>query len=292
MNQPLEGIILGSGASKPSKYRNPSAIYLKIPGFNLLLDCGEGTQKQIISRQNLTFMVDAIFISHHHMDHVYGLKSYLHTMNLLGRVTSIKIYTPDEKALKSQLGNKKYDFPLEILEVKPGLQLTQNNVKLKFFRSNHGPVPALGILVQSERTVKYDKEKLNQTLKPDQVKKLFKDGGFIKGGFNHKPEDFIAADQPFYSLYYSGDTTWNDEILKLPLNCKILHECTYVREVDLKEARKTYHTHLLDLPLEFLSRPGKIILTHLGDRVIPEDLKNVKLPPESTWAYDGLIFNF
>ena len=75
---------LGTGNAIPSKHRNHSGIYINSGGKNLLLDCGENTQKKILE-ENLTFFVDAIFISHHHHDHIGGLKGYLKSMDLLKR---------------------------------------------------------------------------------------------------------------------------------------------------------------------------------------------------------------
>ena len=86
--------ILGCSAALPTATRQCSSQVVNIDGYNLLIDCGEGTQNQIRRyRIKLQSMSD-IFISHLHGDHFFGLPGLLSSMHLCGRTEPVNIYAP------------------------------------------------------------------------------------------------------------------------------------------------------------------------------------------------------
>ena len=86
--------IMGTASAMPISDRNPSAQALAVHGRLFLLDCGEGTQQQM-RRAHLSFLkVEAIFISHIHGDHVFGLFGLLNTMAMYGRTAPLYVYGP------------------------------------------------------------------------------------------------------------------------------------------------------------------------------------------------------
>lgn len=92
---------MGTASAMPISDRNPSAQMLSVHGRLFLMDCGEGTQQQM-RRAHLAFMkVEAIFISHIHGDHLFGLFGLLNTMTMYGRTAPLHIYGP--RALGSVL---------------------------------------------------------------------------------------------------------------------------------------------------------------------------------------------
>ena len=85
---------MGTASAMPISDRNPSAQMLNASGRLFLIDCGEGTQQQI-RRCHLSFVrIEAIFISHIHGDHLFGLFGLLNTMAMYGRVAPLDIYGP------------------------------------------------------------------------------------------------------------------------------------------------------------------------------------------------------
>ena len=86
--------IMGTASAMPISDRNPSAQALAVHGRLFLLDCGEGTQQQM-RRAHLSFLkVEAIFVSHIHGDHLFGLFGLLNTMAMYGRTADLYIYGP------------------------------------------------------------------------------------------------------------------------------------------------------------------------------------------------------
>ena len=86
--------IMGTASAMPISDRNPSAQMLSVNGRLFLIDCGEGTQQQM-RRCHLSFLkVEAIFISHIHGDHLFGLFGLLNSMAMYGRTGVLDIYGP------------------------------------------------------------------------------------------------------------------------------------------------------------------------------------------------------
>src|SRR3989344_7985900 len=112
----VEVTLLGTTAAVPTKSRNHAAIHLLYRSeneFQFLFDCGEGTQKQMMSA-GINFMrISHIFITHWHADHFAGLLGLLETMNLEGRKEPLIIYGPEAERFVPQLldmgyGSKKF----------------------------------------------------------------------------------------------------------------------------------------------------------------------------------------
>ena len=73
----------GTAGSVPTARRGLPAILLRAGGDRILFDCGEGTQQQLLRSAGLPEL-DAIFISHYHLDHWLGLVGMLKTFDLRG----------------------------------------------------------------------------------------------------------------------------------------------------------------------------------------------------------------
>ena len=86
--------ILGTASALPFSDRNPSAQALSVHGRLFLIDCGEGTQRRI-RQEHIGFVkFQAIFLSHLHGDHCFGLFGLLSTMSLYHRTAPLKIFAP------------------------------------------------------------------------------------------------------------------------------------------------------------------------------------------------------
>lgn len=86
--------ILGSSSAKPTASRHQSGQVVNINEQFFLIDGGEGVQQQMFRYGINPLKLRAIFISHLHADHVYGVFPLLSTMSLFGRKSALKIYAP------------------------------------------------------------------------------------------------------------------------------------------------------------------------------------------------------
>lgn len=92
--QPIKLVFLGTGGSAPSKDRSTPSLYLEYEGNRLLFDCGEAVQRQLLLAGKSPLSLDAIFITHLHGDHVFGLPGLLNTMELNNRQRPLYIFAP------------------------------------------------------------------------------------------------------------------------------------------------------------------------------------------------------
>ncbi len=86
--------ILGNSSAKPTPNRHHSGQVVNVNEQYYLVDGGEGVQQQMFRYGINPLKLRAIFVSHLHADHVYGVFPLLSTMSLYGRKTSLKIYAP------------------------------------------------------------------------------------------------------------------------------------------------------------------------------------------------------
>ncbi len=113
--------ILGSSSAKPTPNRHHSGQVVNINEQYYLVDGGEGVQQQMFRYGINPLKLKAIFVSHLHADHVYGIFPLLSTMSLYGRKTSIKIFAPAPfgQMLESYMGyfGRDMEYSVEWVEV-------------------------------------------------------------------------------------------------------------------------------------------------------------------------------
>lgn len=89
--QDVRIVFLGTSAGTPSRERNVTSVAVVLDGTVLLFDCGEGTQHQLLRAPVRSGAIEAIFISHLHGDHVYGLPGLLASMSMNDRGRALTI---------------------------------------------------------------------------------------------------------------------------------------------------------------------------------------------------------
>ncbi|MDR0729891.1 MAG: ribonuclease Z [Prevotellaceae bacterium] len=104
----FEVTILGSRSALPIKNHFPTAQVLHIQEQLFLIDCGEGAQMQLLRAGLSLLRIQAVFISHLHGDHLFGLFGLLSTMSMLGRKSELPIYAPPP--MKNVLRDHLYYF--------------------------------------------------------------------------------------------------------------------------------------------------------------------------------------
>ena len=101
----LDLVFLGTAASAPTAARGTSATLLRRGGDRLLVDCGEGTQRQLLRSDIGLVDLEDVFLTHLHADHVLGLPGMLKTFGLRGREMPSPVHGPrGTRALLRALG--------------------------------------------------------------------------------------------------------------------------------------------------------------------------------------------
>ncbi|HMR58317.1 MAG TPA: MBL fold metallo-hydrolase, partial [Cyclobacteriaceae bacterium] len=125
--------ILGSSGALPAFGRFPSSQYLTIQNRHFLIDCGEGTQMQLMKYQLPIHKINHIFISHLHGDHYLGLMGLLFSMHLQKRVADLHLYSQKglDEIILLQLKHSKstlhYDIQFHSFEPDQHLTLYQDD---------------------------------------------------------------------------------------------------------------------------------------------------------------------
>ena len=111
----------GTAGSVPSARRGLPALLLRAGGDRLLFDCGEGTQQQLLRSVGLPEL-DAVFLTHYHLDHWLGLLGMVKTFDLRARERPLTLYGPPGlraliEAMRPVIGRTGY--PLRLVELEP-----------------------------------------------------------------------------------------------------------------------------------------------------------------------------
>jgi ribonuclease Z len=156
----LSVVFLGTGGSVPSARRATACVLIRAGGARILVDCGEGAQRQMINSTGLV-QVDEIYITHFHADHYLGLPGLLKTYDLMERQAPLRIVGPAGlhglfDALRRIFGRLRYE--VELVELKPGEGIEREGFEMRTFDVEHR-MKALGYAyVEPERPGRFDVE--------------------------------------------------------------------------------------------------------------------------------------
>jgi ribonuclease Z len=156
----LSVVFLGTGGSVPSARRATACVLIRAGGSRILVDAGEGAQRQMINSTGLV-QVDDIYITHFHADHYLGLPGLLKTYDLMERQAPLRIVGPAGlhelfEALRRIFGRLRYE--VELIELGPGEGIEHDGFEMSAFAVDHR-MKALGYAyVEPERPGRFDVE--------------------------------------------------------------------------------------------------------------------------------------
>jgi ribonuclease Z len=137
-------VFLGTSSGMPSPTRFCSSLLFRTPRSNFLLDCGEGTAFSLARNRIDPLLIDSIFVSHSHVDHLGGLFLLIQAMYLLERRGALEIYVPDEALSVVRdffntcyLFPEKLNFELAFVAMMPGFRFDREGVILTAHPNRH-----------------------------------------------------------------------------------------------------------------------------------------------------------
>ncbi|MCZ4243678.1 ribonuclease Z [Pedobacter punctiformis] len=270
----FEVTILGSSSATPVFNRNPSAQLLNCNEKYYLIDCGEGTQHQLIRFNIKAARIDYIFITHLHGDHYLGLVGLLSSLHLNGRTKPMQIFGP--KALLEILEIQfKYSdttlrYPIEFfaIDATASAQIFENSdLLVKTIILNHR-IPCTGfIFEQKQRQRKLIKEKTDEV--PMAYYTALKKGldVTLPNGEVLLSEEYTTPPEAPRSYAYCSDTLFDERYFSTITNCDTLyHEATFLHEL-LDRAKETHHTTALQAgEIATIVRAKKLLIGHFSSR--------------------------
>ena len=297
----LEFCMLGTGGTLPIPDRALSSVYLRVTGRGLLIDCGEGTQRQFHKFGFHEGQLGNIFISHAHGDHCLGLIGLLSSMSLNSRYRSLNIYIPAdfEQMLRAQIDffmpHAEYDiriYPIDCQE--PTLIHSDTHFEVTAFPLHHR-VPCYGFLFRERQGKRHIKPEAIQTYNIPYPEIEFIQGGRDFTTIEGKviPNEELTTPPALTRSYaYLSDTQPMKEHVELLQGVDLLyHDATYC-EGDEQLAFQYDHS-TASQAAEFAQKcnAGKLILGHFSSRYDSEErlLEHaVKHFPHTILADEGL----
>ncbi len=268
---------LGTSDSIPSAERNPTSILLTYLGENILLDCGEGTQRQIRKAKINPCKITRVLITHWHGDHVLGLPGLLQTMALSGYNKTLVIYGP--KGTKQFMKNllKTFVFKrrgkIEVEEVE-GKFFETDDFYIEAKKMTHG-VPCNAYVFVKKGKLRIDRVKLKKSKLPSgPLLKKLKEGKNII----YKGKKYLAKNLTFQEggkkISFVFDTSVNKSIVPFVKNSDLLiSESTFNSELEEKAKMHNHLTAKQAAEIAKKSKSKKLILTHISQRYGKEPKK-------------------
>lgn len=283
----MELVFLGTSCMVPTKERNVQGIFLSYKDEGILIDCGEGTQRQMNLAGIKRTKVTSILVTHWHGDHVGGIIGLLQTISDKENPVKIKIYGPKgtKKNLKHLLDSVVFDsnnLDLEIFELEPkGLTTVKetSDYIIQCMPMNHTtPCIAFSFVEKDVLKVKMDKAKKLGLKEGPELGKIKNGQTVVVNGKKVKPED-ITSVKKGRKVTFIFDTQVNEDCYKIAENADLLvTEAVYLP--DRRELADKYK-HMTTYDAGLIANNAnvkKLIITHFSQRyksadVLEEDVK-------------------
>jgi ribonuclease Z len=271
----LSVFFAGTAGSVPTARRGLPATLVRAGGTRLLFDCGEGTQQQLLRSTGLSDL-DAIFITHYHLDHWLGLVGMLKTFDLRDRDHRLPIYGPPGltglfAALRPVIG--RLGFSLDLVELDPHDEVEFDGFAVTAFAVEHR-VTAYGYAwTEPDRPGRFDAaeaERLGVRPGPDFGRLQ---AGETVGGV--RPEQVVGELRRGRRVVFSGDTAPCQAVEVFADGADLLvHESTFT-EHERARARETGHSTARQAA-EVATAAGVqlLVLTHLSTRYFPREVRD------------------
>jgi len=271
MPEKIKIIFLGTSDAIPTVKRNHTSILFNYKNENILVDCGEGTQRQFKKAGLNPCKLTKILITHWHGDHILGLPGLLQTLAFNGYNRSLFIYGP--KGTKKLMRNllKTFIFVgklnLKVEEIREGRFFENEDFYLEAKKMEHGAL-CLAYSFVKKGKIKIDKEKLKKVKLPEGpwLNKLKQGKDIVYKEKKYKVKDLTYKEKD-KKISFVLDTSINSRIVNFVKGSDLLI-CEATFSHDLKDKAKKYGHLTASQAAEIAkkSKTKKLFLTHLSQR--------------------------
>jgi len=243
----FEIIFLGTAAAAPTIHRNLTSQMVLVNEYRFLIDCGEGTQRQIL-KSGLGFKkLDKILLTHGHLDHILGLGGLVATLTRWENIDAIDVY--GGQSTLNRVHNLLYEVvfmgqspptPIHLNALQQGIFFEDNKFSLRAFSVRHQGSGNFGYVFEEKTRRPFHAEKAEALGIPSGPQR----GQLVNGqrvtlpdGRTIHPDDVLGDEIPGAKLVYIGDCgdTSNLHEVAADADCLII-EATYVdSEVELAQ---------------------------------------------------------
>jgi ribonuclease Z len=274
----FEIVFLGTSASAPSVRRGLSSQMVKHDEHRFLIDCGEGTQRQIL-QSGLGFK----HITHGHLDHILGLGGLLSTFLRWETIDDLDIYA-GKFALERihdllygvVLRGAKPPMTIQMHELKPGVFFEADDFNIRAFPVYHRGADCFGFLFEEKSHRPFLAEKAEALGVPNGPQRRDLVSGIsitLTDGTVVSPEDVLGELKPGMRFVHIGDTGRTDDLLEYCRDADgLVIESTYMEEEAEMAHEFSHLTARQAAELALKAGVKQLILTHISRRYREKDV--------------------
>ena len=289
---------LGTSGSVPQKNRNFASAIISYAGNNLLFDCPEGNQRQIMQSNISLMKIKNVFISHMHADHFLGLFGWIATMTLNDRKEKLTIFSPKggkQKITKIMKEIIKPSFEIEFREIKNGSILKEENFSVSAYPLKH-EISCYGfVFKEKDKEGMFDRkkaEKLGIPSGPLYAKLVAGKTIKINGKtFTKKDVMDFSKKRVGRKILFVSDTRPVNQTIKFAKDANLLiHESGFLQE-HKQNAIDSFHSTVTEAcTIAKKAKVKKLALFHFSARI--DDKKEIETEAKKTFANTHVASDF
>lgn len=279
----FELLFLGTSASAPSAKRGLSAQIVKHDEYRFLVDCGEGTQRQLLQSGTGFKNLTNILLTHGHLDHILGLGGLLSTflrweaieeLNVFGgRATLERVHALIYGVV---LRGNQPPMPLTLHEIKPGTFFEADDFTITAFPVTHRGPDCLGYIFEGKARRPFLPEKadaLGVPFGPERRELVAGNSITLPDGKRVSPDDVLGPLTRGSKLVIVGDTGRTDNLVEAARDADALViEATYLEEEAEMASQFSHMTARRAAELAVKANVNQLILTHISRRYREKDV--------------------
>jgi ribonuclease Z len=270
----LSVTILGNNSAVPAFNRHPTSQVVTHDGNSYLVDCGEGTQIQMIKYKIRRGRISHVFISHLHGDHYFGLVGLINTFGLLNHLQELHVFGPAplQQIIEMQLAVSKntLPFPLHFHTITDnGILVDNEKICIKAFKTDHR-IECYGF--------SFEEKQGKRKLLIDKVRKAKIPVSFyssLQQGLDYitprgetvKNDDVTASPERGKRYAFCADTRYNEDLIPHIYGFDtIYHESTYLDNMRYQAAERYHSTTRQAAELARKAMVNQLLLGHFSSK--------------------------
>jgi ribonuclease Z len=287
----------GTGGSVPSARRGLPALLVRHGGERILIDCGEGTQRQLIRSSGLVEITD-VFITHLHLDHWLGLPGMLKSLDLRDRERPLAIHGPPGLGEVMATMRKVYGrlgFPVDVIELEADASIRRGTLEIQPVNVRHRGLAYGYVFAEDQRPGRFDDAlalRLGVEFGPDFGR--LQRGETVNGV---SPEQVIGEARAGRKFVVSGDTAPCETLAIAAHQADLLiHEATFAEDERERAAQTGHSTAAQAAQIAHDADVRMLALTHVsaryGGRELREQAREVFPDTELPRDFDTIEIPF
>jgi len=280
----FELVFLGTSASAPSVRRNLPALVVKHDEHRFLVDCGEGTQRQILQSGIGFKRLNRILITHGHLDHILGLAGLLSTFMRWESIDELEVIGGKagldrvaELLYGVVLRGQEPPMPLTLRSIEAGPVITEADFTVSAFNVSHRGPDNFGYLFEEVGRRPFIPEKAEALGIPiGPLRRDLVNGHSVQlpDGRTIEPDSVLGEFRPGTRLAVIGDTGDTANLLKAVSGVDTLvMEATYLEEETAMARQFGHMTARRSAELARDAGVGQLVLTHVSRRYREKDIQ-------------------